>query len=341
MSTSMLMGMPDPAQKIRVFEIISTSNSSYVKKGTENTANPVHLNSQKTKNLCLTSKVYLGANKGYVPIQYVPYAPVIHVPDIYVDKDGKWHSLSEKKEESWTLIKGLESLGYNLKQEFKNALAKEIKFEFGRLFLDKYEDDPALLQYLMLCQNNEKSQGSNTFNLFKFRPLQEETKAVKRLDTLDSEAEAMTYVSQLRTKNKDKYEFTTYNINKLNATMRVLGLSGFAADDYNQKLLAVRGYAASKPTEFMAALNGAFDEKRMQIVGALELKVLTIKKNEIHLYTGDKDGLPTNRKILETISLNKETQVDELASYLLTEYGAIDNRDMFLMSETVKTEKLQ
>lgn len=328
-------------QKQRTFEIAARSNSSYTKKGTERYPNPVHLNSQKYKNLTLRSKYCLGDRKGYVETQYVINAPVIHVPDIYVDKKGNWHSMAEKQEADWVKQLGLKSLGYDLDKEYKRGLQLAIGFEFGILALDKFNDDPTLLSYVQCHENNVDAPNAQynknqNYGFFKFRCVQNEKKAEKRLDTLDNEAEALTYVSGLRTKKGEQYMFTEQNINKLNATVRILGLSGFEMEDHNQKLLAVQGFAKVNATLFVSLVEQAFNEKRIQIINAMELNVLDFKKNEVKLNTGEKENKPTKRDLIAFASDNKEKQVEELSAYFLCDKGTTDCRDFILLLEAAK-----
>lgn len=341
-------------KQVTTFVILKRADSDWTLKGTERLQNPVHLNAPKFKGLFMKSKMCLGAGMGYVDTLYVEGAPTIFVEDLYEDNKGNYHSISEQhkaEKEGWKLKKGLRSLysldANGLKEKYRLAVQKNIGFEFGILSLDKYGDDPTLLEFVNCHEDNvdapnAKHNKRGAITIWAFQSLQEEKRAEKKLDTLDAETEALVYVSSLRTKTKSGFEFTQANIDKINATLRILDMkNGLQEDDYNQKLLAIKGVSQGNPPAFMETINDEFNEKRSEIAMAIKLKVLefpTKDKKEIKMTIGEKNGLPEKRTLITTVGATMENHIEELSIYFLTEQGTTDYRDLTLLCDAARAK---
>lgn len=334
----------------RVFKLVNLTDSSYTLKTTVNTPNPVHLNSPKTKALQLTSYVSLGQGKGIIETAYVMNAGIINIPDIYIDKEGKWHSTSEKKLEDaqkvgWTLQPGLKKQGYNLVAERKKALALNIHFEFGVLNLDTLLDDPTLTLFVMNHADNRKAPNADAprpgkNRMWDFAPLEEEVKAAKALDTMDVEAEVKTYIANLRTKKDKSYLYTDDNKSEIDAILHILDIKRrFQNDDYNQKHLAIKGIADGNPGDFLALIQEHFDGLKTEIAVGIRYNVLDMTGDEAVLNTGVEKGKATKRGLIAIKGLDNEAQIKTLSLHFSNDEGRTNYRDFTLLVEAAKTDK--
>lgn len=332
-------------QKLRTFEIVNRSDSAYVKRGTENSPNPVHLNSPRTLHLTMRSKRSLGERKGFVKTQYVIGAPTIFEDDVYKDADGEFHSMSEKPQSNWILIKGLKSLGYDLKEEYRKAVKQNICFEFGILSLDKYGDDPTLLEYINNHEANRDATHSkhltNRFTMFDFRCVKNEEKASKKLDTIDVEAESSQYIASLRTTGVLGNTYNAKNANQIDAILTMFEVNlDVAPTDYNQKHLAIKNMANADPLLFMNGIKEFTEPVKLQIATGFTLGILDFTDSVVTMICGEKKDKKTNRKLLETIESNKEGMMDELTYYFLlkTKDAPTNYRDFVLLLEAHKSK---
>lgn len=342
-------------KKITTFVLVNRSDSDWTLRSTLNTPNPIHLNAPKTKNLTMTSMYCFGKEEGYAEIMYLEGSPTIFVNDVFVDKDGAYHPTTDHQKaekDGWKLKKGIRTLytldEKGLAQKRKIAVQKLIRFDFGILSLDKYGGDPTLLEYVNCHEDNinapnAKFNTRNSNKMWAFASLQEEKKAAKKLDTLDSEADALMYVASLRTKVKEGgYTYDQANINKIDATLRILDMKlGFQDGDNSQKHLAIRGVAAGNPVQFMEIINSEFDDMRMAIAKGIELKVLEMPSKTdkvVRMITGEKDDKKVKRDLITVSGDNSEDRIMELSIHFMIDKGITDYRDFTLLCDAARNK---
>lgn len=338
------MSLSAPAfeqQALRTFELINRSPSAYVKKGTERWSNPDVLNSPKFKMLTVRSYYCLGDGKGYTQTQYVIGAPTIFMEDLYRDENDQLHSMSEKQQTGWKMELGLKSLKYDLAFEYRRSIAKNLGFEFGILSLDKYGDDPTLIEYVKNHEDNIEAPNAQynkrgKSNIWNFRCINQNKKAAAKLDTLDTETDMLNFISSMRTRQKDdSYTYTEGNRNAIDAVMRLYDMVGGPDMGYNEKLLAIKGVASQDPVKFMMLTDSALEDIRMEIATGVTMKILELGK-DAYLITGDKGTKNNKRKLCGLENDDVKMHPDEVAFYFLTTGGAIDYRDFTLLLEAAK-----
>ena len=322
----------------KTFELVDQRNSGFMQKGTENSPNPICLRSSKLNILTMTSEICLGKGKGYAKIQYIPNAPVIHVDDMLKDEKGMLHSKSERIPEGakWTEQKGLKSLGYDLDRELRLAKEMMIGFQFGLLSLDKYGDDPTLRTYLLnhhcnMDRPNAEFDTKNHSGLFKFRCVNLDEKAAEELVNIDIEMKASEYIQSLRTKKGKENIYTDLNKAKIDATMRILGVTPTAQpEEYASKHSLLKRYADANPVEFMSFIEEATNSYKVEIGKAISFSALKIDKKEkkAFLLTKNADKKMDERLIKTFSSTDGDEQIEELTMHFVTDAGIVDFKNM-------------
>jgi hypothetical protein len=337
---STVLDMDLEQHKSEIYEIVNRTDSDWVKKGTEKYVNPVKINSAKTHNLPVRSRVCLGKNKGYAETMYVLGAPTIFVEDLWVDKNGGLHALSEQKKDGWELQRGLKSLGYNLQEEYKKSSSLWIRFEFGVLDLAKYGDDPILRRFVDWHENNveapnAKDNASGKNRMWDFRAVQKAMKAEKKLaGSLDAKKEAIDYVFGMRVAVANKP--VVYNEQLIDATINRFDIKGGLEDleTYPQKLEVILQYADGNPQAFMDTIREQNEELKVKIVTAINLKVIAFVKNEVILHDDSKGG----RTMYKAKATKLEEQITELCDFFYTSVGEQEFNNMIILLEEAKSK---
>lgn len=343
-------------KQVTTFVLCSKGDSGWVLKGTEKDRNPITLSNGKSTVLPMRSIFCLGDKKGYEKTMYFEGATSIFENDVYVDASGEYHSMAEEAlavKNGWIKKLGLRSLykvdDNGLQKMYAQSVKKNIHFQFGKLMLDKYGDDPTLQEFVM-CHEfninapNAKFNKRNRTKLWEFHSLQEEKIAEQKLGDLDAESDAINYVAQLRTKTAKGYEYTQANENKINATLRILDINiGFNEEDLNQKHLAIHNVAKGKPIEFITLINGEFSELRKKIITGIDLNVLELPKKgsrDIMMVTGEneKTKTPDKQKLISCKSDEREGMIEELSIYFLLNEGTTDYRNFTLICDAAKSK---
>lgn len=261
-----------------IFELTNRSKSQWVKKGTQHSPNPRHLNAPREYTLPIRSRLYRGEGKGYAETQYVPGADTIFVDDV---KDAK----------GLVIQKGLRNQGYDLRQEYERATNLGIKFVFGLLDLKKYGDDPRLLEFLNNHEDNLESPTNTTkggkdprkIQSFNFAPLRKEEKAKKAIEMLEDDAAALEFLTKLRKKKDGEY---TYNTDVINAVCHIFEIHQAYMDGAPaQKVEALIQLAKRNGAGFINAIRDTVDEYRMSIGVAQQYGVLHITSKDAKLQT--------------------------------------------------------
>lgn len=266
-----------------VFELVNRSNSQWVKRGTEKSPNPRHMNAPNTCLLPMRSRVSMGAGKGYRQTMYVIGANTHYMDDIQVvGLDGKMETK-----------KGLRSQYPNLNEEYAKSVGLGIKFKFGKLDLKEYGDDPILLDFVNEHEDNTEGPFAKDRNdrrkstQFNFKPLRLEEKSIKRLDTLDADAEALDMVKRLR-KADSKGGFT-YDTDRIDALLNIMDEgNGMKPGENSQKLEILVSMAKRNGAAFMDIVNSSMEEYKINIALAQGFKVLLVTSQEAKVTIGSK-----------------------------------------------------
>lgn len=287
-----------------IFELVNRSNSQWVKRGTENSQNPKHLNSPREYTLPIRSRKYLGVGKGYAATQFVSGANTIYIED-YIDDSG------EKKP-------GLKSQGYNLKEEYERSMGLGIKFLFGVLNLKKYGEDPLLLEFVNNHEDNIEATANSQktgrdprkLQMFNFKPLRQEEKAKKAISSLEDDAAALNFALELRRKEKGEF---VYNIEVIDAVCAIFEIAHAFQDGLpNQKMEAIIALAKRNGAGFMDAIKETTEDYRMAIATAMKFDVLHLTSKEAKLKIGAEI---TSIKALK--GENQDERIKELVYYFV------------------------
>lgn len=287
------------------FELVKHSNSQWVKKGQEGSNNPTRLQAPKDLFVPLQSRVWDGSR--YLETQYVIGAPTIYLNDRTI--------VNEKGEPVITIEKGLRSLGYNLKEELYRANNLHIRFIFGKLFLDKFGEDPTLLEFIQKHEDNEErpfndKRDPRKMTLFVFKPLRKEAKSASRISNMDVEIEAMEYIGKLRKKVDGGYK---YNTEMIEVLLNIFEAgANLDADDMNQKMELIYRMAKHDGPTFMRVINESLDGYRMAIGKSTKFKVLTLTSKEASITVDNK-----KRTLLAFTSGNEAENIDKLTYYFI------------------------
>lgn len=335
------------------FRVCKTGKSSFVKDGTGgDTGIPAQvLNTGKTLFVEPISRLYLGRGKGYMETQYVIGASTTYKNDYYEDKDGNLvlESLTitkpQAEEKGYHWRPGLRSLGYDdakLRQEYGRSMELAICFEFGRLELSKYGDDPVLLRFIMeheqnrMAPNQSENRDPKRLKLFMFEPLvlEMDAKKSKAVENFDEDLAAMQFVQEMRTKTEAGYKYDT---DMLNAVMNILqeGIN-LGDNDVNQKFeIAVR-LSKKDGATFMELVNGVFGDYRTAIAVGEQLGVLEFGATEVKLVSDNKRDLYTFKK-----ASSKADCIKELTLFFLSgNQGQGEFAEMTRLTEVAKLNTL-
>jgi hypothetical protein len=287
-----------------IFELVNRSNSQWVKRGTEHSPNPKHLNSPREYTLPMRSRKYLGNGQGYINTQYVSGANTIYVDD-FIGADGK-------------KMPGLKSQGVDLKTEYERSLGLGIKFLFGVLNLKKYGEDPILLDYVNNHEDNIETaahteragKDPRKLQMFNFKPLRKEEKAQKAISSLEDDAAALNFVMKLRSQEKGAF---VYNLEVIDAVCAIFDIThAFEEGLPNQKMEAIIALAKRNGKGFMEAINETTEAYRMDIATAMKYEVLLVTSKEAKL----KIGAEIN--VIKALSGdNQEERLENLAYYFI------------------------
>ncbi len=264
-----------------VFELANrqTRKNGYIRDDTRGTSNPISINAPQLFMLPVTSRHHLGKGLGYVPIQYVPGADTCFV-DNYVDAKGE-------------LRKGLKEQGYKLDEERNRAMNNQqlLRFKNGILDLHKYGEDPALVAFVNMHENNAespsgKNRNSSVLGMFKFQPVKAELKAATRTNRFEDDFEGMSIVKDLRTKTGTN-EFV-YDEIRMNAVISLLGIpvSHYGLDSKSQKFEDILRHAQAGPAKFAEIVKSGIAEAEMIVAKGNALGILQISSKSANLKLG-------------------------------------------------------
>lgn len=334
------------------FHIISRGKSQWVKEGTgpEYGSKSEHLSTNRTMMLNVDSRLYLGKNNGYMPTLYVVGADTHYVNDFYEDKEGRLVldklTADQAKAKGYTAKRGLRSQGYDLKEEYRKSMDLGICFEFGKLDVRKYGDDPLLLRFVEEHEQNEnaprakENRDAKRLKLFQFKPSIPELEASQSDNVVkfDADLEAMQLVAKTRSKGANNVY--VYRQDWLDAILAIIEDGKTLADGaVIQKFDLVASWARHDGAEFVRILNNAFDEARMDIQMAEQLKVISFGAKDVKFTEGE----PGTRAILEfkKATVEKEELVEELMLFLLgTKEGSVLYAEVARRIEVAKLKTL-
>ncbi len=333
--------------KTMIFQLDNMPESRWIRKGTEKTSNPVPLGGpSRNVALPIRSTVSLGPGRGMARIMYSPYASTIFLDDLWLDKAGDYHALSEMKQEGWTKEPGLlsiwgggETADRRMKEEYRIAVGMNIAFEYGTLDLFQYGDDPTLRRFVEFHHRHTEAPHAElrppSYNrMFNYHRIDKAGTSEKKLAvTLDAKVEALEYVGKLRRKEKG---VIIYDEGKIDATINRFGMGGPESDleTYPQKMEVIFFYADREPASFMEIINQQNDEVKVFIISAIEHKVLSFVKKEVMVH--DK----TSRKICDVKSTNTEDQILELTTFFYTKKGESELQNAVLLVEEAKKKSV-
>lgn len=337
--------------KSSTFKLEREGSSNFIKDGTENTGKPISLKHGKFMALPMYSKLYLGEGKGYIRTQYVVGASTHYIDDYYEDKDGNFvfERLTPEaaKDKGYFFRPGLTSLGYNevrLKEARVVANDLGIGFEFGVMELKRYGNDPVLLRFVqehafnVMAPNADKNNDPKRLTLFMFAPLIKEAVASKdkAVKNFDEDAEAIVYVSKLRTKTKNGY---TYDEEMMDMILKIMSDGhGLKQGDFNQKFSIIASAAKADGKTFMELITMATEEYKTSVTKAIQLKVIEFKGKDVLMLTGTKKSpihtLPKGNSLEESI--------EELVKFFLAnEMGAGLYPELVRQTEIAKIAALK
>lgn len=335
-----------------VFDIVTRGKSQWVKEGTgpEYGTPAQHLSTNRTMMLNVDSRLYLGKNNGYMPTLYVVGADTHYVNDYYEDKEGRLVlervTPEQAKAKGYTAKRGLRSQGYDLKEEYRKSMDLGICFEFGKLDVRKYGDDPLLLRFVEEHEQNEnaprakENRDAKRLKLFQFRPSIPELEASQSDNVVkfDADLEAMQLVAKTRTKGANN--MYTYNEDWLDAILAIIeDGKTLEAGAVIQKFDLVAQWARHDGAEFIHLVNLALEETKADIQFAEQFKVIAFGGKEVK-YT---EGGPGAKTIMEfkKPTADKETLVEELTLFLLgTKEGQAHYQEIARQTEVAKLKAL-
>ncbi len=169
--------------------------------------------------------------------------------------------------------------------------------------------------------------------LFKFRCVNLESKASSELVDIDMEMKASEYISSLRTKKGETNIYTEQNKSKIDATLRILGVTaGVQPEEYGQKHLLLKKYADVNPVEFMSFIEEAINNHKVEIGKGVSFKAIEINKKdkEAYLVTKGAEGKPEKRLIKSFYSADSDGQIEELVFHFVTDAGIVDFKGMLM-----------
>jgi hypothetical protein len=334
-----------------VFEIISRGKSQWVKEGTgpEHGTPAQHLSTNRTMMLNPDSRLYLGKGNGYMPTLYVAGADTHYVNDFYEDKEGRLVverlTPDQAKNKGYTSRRGLRSQGYDLSEEYRKSMDLGICFEFGQLDVRKWGDDPLLLRFVEEHEQNEnaprakENRDAKRLKLFQFRPSVPEMEAAKSDNVVkfDADLEALQLVAKTRTKGGNNSY--VYHEEWLNAILSIVeDGKTLGAGEVIQKFDLVAQWARHDGAEFIRIINNAFDEAKMDIQLAEQLKVINFGGKEVKFVDGGGKTIMEFKKD----TAEKEALVEELMLFLIgSTEGQLHYSEIARLTEVAKLGALK
>ncbi len=330
------------------FEVVKKRKSNFVKEGTGVNGIPAeHLSAAKTMFLEPISRLFLGKGNGYMPTQYVIGANTHYINDYYEDKNGalvcEAVTPDQAKSKGYQFRPGLQSQGYNLKEQYAVSLEKGICFNFGKLDVRDYGDDPVLLRFINEHELNNSAPRAKENNdpkrlkLFQFNPSIPELKAStsKNVENFDDDFKALELVKNTRTQKADGTY--SYNESMLNAIMAILeDGKGLQPGEVVQKFELVGRYARKSGPEFLRIINGTMEEFKLDIAMAEQFNVIKIGATEAKFIDGGGKTILTFEK-----SGDKDACVQQLVLHLISEgAGRLDHAEMERQVEIAKLKAI-
>lgn len=330
-----------------IFMLCNTKKSSWQLEGTgEGTGVPAdNMHTSQIMFLEVTSRLYLGKDKGYMPTAYVIGASTHYVHDYWEDKEG--NPVFDKLTKEQGAAKGYEYrpgllaiYGKDgMREEESRSKRKAICFEKGRLNLGKYGDDPVLRRFVAEHEQNKtapraaENRDPTRLKLFMFEPFVRENKAAKSkiVESFDESLEAMQFVGNLRKKTASGY---SYNEATLDAVLSILedGV-GLAPGEVNQKFEIIARAAKADGGSFMKLINGAMEQYRIEIGKADALNVIEYTATEAKLIA---DGKKRTLHKFDT-GASKDDAVGGLVLYFLGDKkGQADYKELKRQNEVAK-----
>ena len=304
----------------KMYELNNLKNSDFVKEGTENTINPLHLNSPATLTLALKATVVI-PKVGKRRIQYLPSAPTLFVDD-YKDENGVDQ-------------KGLISLKWDLNEGYRAARQMNISFKQGILNMMDYGDDPMLVEFLEIHPHNLKSRyfsHSTASPIFAFKPLIKEEKAKIKIEPIEIEHAAIGLILALRQKTGKVF---TYDTERIDAYLRLLSIGEGIAEAINEdKINLLVAYAKKNPAYLITTIEDGMSKYLMQMAGAVTAKVLIYDTKDARFKDEKKPFF-----VFAKDSAN--TAEDQLAFYFISDEGQKTFNDMILKKNTANAESLK
>lgn len=289
------------AFKTTIFKLVREGNSAFIKDGTEHSGKPISLKHGKFMALPMYSRLYLGAGKGYIKIQYVIGAPTHYIDNYYEDAEGNFIferlTPESAKDKGYFFRPGLTSLGYDekrLREEMRAANELAIGFEFGIMELKKHGNDPILLRFInehlfnTKAPNADKNNDPKMLRLFMFEPLIKEAVASKDkiVENFDEDAEAILFTSKLRTKTKTGFE---YDVEMMDMILKIMDDGhGLGKEDVNQKFKIIARATKADGKTFMELINTGTQEYKTEIIKAIQFKVIELKEKGVLMLQGTK-----------------------------------------------------
>lgn len=334
-----------------IYILSHTKDSLWIKEGTGgDTGTPAQkMHTCNIMFLPVTSQLYLGKDKGYMPTMYVVGANTHYVEDYWEDKSGKAFfdkiSREEGKELGYEYRPGLRAIygEEKLRKEEANSKRLGIHFKNGQLILSTYGDYPVLRRFVNeheqnnMAPNAAENRNPQRLKLFMFEPLVKESKAAKGkvVEQWDDNVSAILFVDKLRTKTAGGYE---YNEAALDAVISIIQEGGaLAQGEVNQKFEIAAKAAKVDGALFMSMVNSEMSDYRMEIGKATDLNVLEYTATQAKLLVDDKKVILTTFKN----GTKKEDVLDELVFYFLGDAkGKSDFKELKRASETAKIKAL-
>lgn len=158
---------------------------------------------------------------------------------------------------------------------------------------------------------NHLKRDPRKFNLFNFRPLRKEEKAIARTIDIEVEAEALEFVKKVRAKTKDGY---TYNKELISVLLKIFDEgAGLQEHEYAQKSEILFRIAKANGAAFMKIINDTFEEYRMSIAKGVKFNILSITSKEARMTIGTK-----TRSIVQFGEEKKEEErIEKLCMHFL------------------------
>lgn len=258
-----------------------------------------------TTEVPITSRVWDG--EMWQPTQYVVNSSTIHVESVRDEKDA-------------IIRRGLRDMsGMDLEKEYKRSVRAKIQFKKGILDLSEYGNDPILFEFLANHENNvdrpgykELSKDARLNQLFTFRFVMKEAKAIIVTDNFEDRHNAEARILSLRKKDGKNI---SYDEAAIDAFITILGQSGETEGmTPGEKLEVLINKCRTKPIEMETLIDEELKEYAVTTGKAEALKVLEINKEGARI-KGETNPFHSFKK-----STN-HTQLESLAYFFISQEG--------------------